>query len=82
MRNQWLRSLIPALAFAALPVLPTVSHAGIAVGVSINNAPPDFNTLKISRKSFGKSGQNKCVSIAVTKSNVPSANGNFETLAC
>lgn len=40
MRNQWIRSLIPALSLAALPVLPTVSHAGIAVGVSINIAPP------------------------------------------
>jgi hypothetical protein len=40
MRNHWLRSLIPALSLAALPVLPTVSHAGIAVGVSINVAPP------------------------------------------
>jgi WXXGXW repeat (2 copies) len=40
MRNHWLRGLIPALSLAALPVLPTVSHAGIAVGVSINVAPP------------------------------------------
>ena len=40
MRNHWLRSFIPALSLAALPVLPTVSHAGIAVGVSINVAPP------------------------------------------
>jgi hypothetical protein len=40
MRNHWLRSLIPAISLAALPVLPTVSHAGIAVGVSINIAPP------------------------------------------
>jgi WXXGXW repeat (2 copies) len=40
MRKYWLRSLIPALSLAALPVLPTVSHAGIAVGVSINVAPP------------------------------------------
>src|SRR5580704_11697395 len=40
MRTQWLRSLIPALSLAALPVFPTVSHAGIAVGVSVNIAPP------------------------------------------
>ena len=40
MRSQWLRSLIPALSLAALPALPAVSHAGIAVGVSINVAPP------------------------------------------
>ena len=40
MRTQWLRSLIPALSLAALPVLPTAAHAGIAVGVSINIAPP------------------------------------------
>ena len=40
MRTQWLRNLIPALSLAALPVFPTVSHAGIAVGVSINIAPP------------------------------------------
>jgi hypothetical protein len=40
MRNRWLKSLVPALALATLPVLPTVSHAGIAVGVSITVAPP------------------------------------------
>ena len=40
MRNHRLKSLIPALMLAALPVLPTVSHAGIAVGVSITVAPP------------------------------------------
>jgi hypothetical protein len=40
MRTQWLRSLIPALSLAALPVFPTVSHAGIAVGISVNIAPP------------------------------------------
>ena len=41
MRIHRLKSLIPALALAAaLPVLPTVSHAGIAVGVSITVAPP------------------------------------------
>ena len=40
MRNHWLRKLIPAIALAALPVLPTVSHAGVAVGVSITLAPP------------------------------------------
>ena len=40
MRNRWLKSLVPALALATLPVLPTVSQAGIAVGVSITVAPP------------------------------------------
>lgn len=40
MRTHRLKSLIPALMLAALPVLPTVSHAGIAVGVSITVAPP------------------------------------------
>jgi YXWGXW repeat-containing protein len=40
MRSHWLRSFIPALSLAALPVLPAISHAGIAVGVSINVAPP------------------------------------------
>jgi WXXGXW repeat (2 copies) len=40
MRDHWLRSLIPALTLAALPILPSVSHAGVAVGVSINIAPP------------------------------------------
>ena len=40
MRNRWLKSLIPALALATLPVLPAVSQAGIAVGVSITVAPP------------------------------------------
>ena len=40
MRNRWLKSLVPALALATLPVLPTVSQAGIAVGVSITLAPP------------------------------------------
>ena len=40
MRNLWLKSLVPALALATLPVLPAVSQAGIAVGVSITVAPP------------------------------------------
>jgi hypothetical protein len=40
MRNHWLGKLIPAIALATLPVLPTVSHAGVVVGVSINIAPP------------------------------------------
>jgi len=40
MRNRWLKSLVPALALATLPVLPAVSQAGIAVGVSITVAPP------------------------------------------
>ena len=40
MRNHWLRTLIPAIALAALPVLPAVSHAGVAIGVSVNIAPP------------------------------------------
>lgn len=40
MRNHWLRTLIPAIALAALPVLPTVSHAGVAIGVSVTLAPP------------------------------------------
>ena len=40
MRKQWLKAFIPALALAALPVVPAVSQAGIAVGVSITLAPP------------------------------------------
>ncbi len=40
MSTRWFKVLVPALALAALPVLPTVSQAAIAVGVSINLAPP------------------------------------------
>ncbi len=40
MRNQWLKTLLPALALGALPVLPAVSQAGVAIGVSITLAPP------------------------------------------
>jgi hypothetical protein len=40
MRKQWLKTLVPALALGALPVVPTVSHAGVAIGVSITLAPP------------------------------------------
>jgi hypothetical protein len=40
MRNQWLKTLVPAMALAALPAVPTVSHAGVAIGVSITVAPP------------------------------------------
>ena len=41
MRIHRLRSLIPALSLAAaLPVLPAVSFAGVAIGVSITVAPP------------------------------------------
>ena len=35
-----------------------------------------LSTLKTSRMSAGKSGHQKWVSTAVTKSNIPSANGN------
>src|SRR5690242_1632338 len=34
--------------------------------------PPGFTTRKISRMSSGKSGHQKCVSTAVTRSNMPS----------
>ena len=40
MRSLWLKSLVPALALATLPMLPAVSQAGIEVGVSISVAPP------------------------------------------
>jgi hypothetical protein len=40
MRNQWLKALIPAVALGALPMLPAVSQAGVAFGVSITLAPP------------------------------------------
>src|SRR5690242_7741072 len=44
--------------------------------------PPGFTTRKISRVSPGKSGHQKCVSTAVTRSNVTSGNGNCDTEAC
>jgi hypothetical protein len=35
-----IRSLIPALALAALPALPVTAHAGVEFGLSVNFAPP------------------------------------------
>src|SRR5438876_7475934 len=44
--------------------------------------PPGFKTLKVSRMSRGKLGHQKCVSTAVTRSNMPSGNGNSDTEPC
>ncbi len=41
MRNI-IRSLIPALAFAALPALPATANAGIEFGLSVGFAPPEL----------------------------------------
>src|ERR1700727_2302306 len=55
--------------------------APLYTSATIVRVPPGFRTLNISVIPAGRSGHQKCVSTAVTRSNVFSRNGSCETEA-